>query len=433
VEKCASFGCVPDVLGSLVRCSGERFSMLCQKCGLQEAIVHLKTVVFRQTIHEHLCELCAGVRAPEDIRIDESIRRLIRLSRRQGYLSFDDVNEVLPDAAENPDKIDQVLSILQNLEVKILESTEIEERKEPGEQFVVPPGDILDEPVNMYLKQKDHAPLLTRKQEIEIFKRIEAEELKAQEALFQASAVGKYIAALGAKLAGGEEQFDRLVVARKNDTRDSYLRTLPKLVEITQKGEHTVAATWTKYVKCRSAPVREEIVAKLKRQEAALRSNFPEFCFKLKVYEDYLNLLAPEIDRIEELLAQLDRSNDVEMKRAWDADPKVIRADLRRIEITQRIGPSQLLAIVRQARVHVREVHKAKTELVEANLRIAISVAKKYMNRGRPFLDLILAGNRGLVEAVDKFDFRRGYRFSTFATAWIRQAINREIEKGNAA
>jgi len=175
-------------------------------------------------------------------RIDEKIRQLIRLSKEQGYLTFDDINEALPESIENQEEIDNVLSILQNLEIEILEPDQVEDYKQRQEEAEEEESrssqnDILDDPVRMYLKQMGQVPLLTREQEVEISKRIENAELKAQEALFQASAVGGYIAVLGAKLLNREERFDRIVIDKKIESRDAYFRTLPKLVESTQKSE----------------------------------------------------------------------------------------------------------------------------------------------------------------------------------------------------
>ena len=164
--------------------------------------------------------------------INEKIRQLIRLSKEQGYLTFDDINEALPESIENQEEIDNVLSILQNLEIEILEPDQVEDYKQRQEEAEEEESrssqnDILDDPVRMYLKQMGQVPLLTREQEVEISKRIENAELKAQEALFQASAVGGYIAVLGAKLLNREERFDRIVIDKKIESRDAYFGRSP--------------------------------------------------------------------------------------------------------------------------------------------------------------------------------------------------------------
>jgi RNA polymerase primary sigma factor len=364
--------------------------------------------------------------------INDKIRALIRLSKEQGYLTFDDINEALPDSVENQEEIDNVLSILQNLEIEILEPEQVEDFKarqvkEEEEETRTSQNDILDDPVRMYLKQMGQVPLLTREQEVEISKRIETAELKAQEVLFEAAIIGKYIAGLGAKLIDRSERFDRIVIDKKIESRDAYFKNLPKYVELTTKNEESVADSWDEYQKAKNDADRKKILSKHQKREAVLRTNFSKYFFKLKVYEEWLETLQPTLSEIEALLAQLDRAKHPKTKKDAAIDTKAINARLKQIESEWRIDPKRFVDVVRQTNVHIREAHQAKTEMVEANLRLVISIAKKYTNRGLSFLDLIQEGNMGLMKAVEKFEYRRGYKFSTYATWWIRQAITRSI------
>lgn len=365
-------------------------------------------------------------------KINEKIRHLISLSKEQGYLTVQNINAALPDKVSNPEEIENVITILENLEIDILDSQEIEHYKQrlhqsEQDQLKSSQADILDDPVRMYLKQMGQVPLLSRDEEVAISKRIEKAEQTAQDELFSVSFSAPFQLDIASKLLSREERFDRVIIDKKIDNREQYFAQLPEIYEKATKIYEKINSAWNSYISAQNEADKKRHHANFLKLESQLKPLLKNFYFKLKIFEEYLDTLLPDVQEIEDALDKLHIFEKSQSKRAKSIDTQSLDARLKELEQKYRLNPSEFVRIVRISRKAMREAHAAKTEMVEANLRLVISIAKKYTNRGLSFLDLIQEGNMGLMKAVEKFEYRRGYKFSTYATWWIRQAITRSI------
>jgi RNA polymerase primary sigma factor len=362
--------------------------------------------------------------------IAEKIKELVRLSQEQGHLTHSDLYEAFPGHTVTPEVLDEIHHKLRNLEVEIVDQAEVDRVRQPETDDEDPKGrlDILDDPVRMYLKQMGQVPLLTREQEVEISKRIEEADAAVKRAIYGFGFAGKEHIALAEKLLcePPKERFDRVIVDKKIEGRDKHLAALRRLIKQIRAIDQNVDVKYAEWQDARGEQVARKF-ASFQKHDQKLQRSLSKFFYKQKVVEE-MALVAENIrDKFRLSLILIDGWEKESPSPTQQAAIHSERRKLKALEDFVRLPCRDYLAGYEQLQIHAARALHAKTEMVEANLRLVISIAKKYTNRGLSFLDLIQEGNMGLMKAVEKFEYRRGYKFSTYATWWIRQAITRSI------
>jgi RNA polymerase primary sigma factor len=374
--------------------------------------------------------------SPQEYTIDSpdiqfKLRELIKLAKEQGHVSYDDLNDALPHDLISPDVVEEIILRLRNLEIDIIDASQVDRiRPLPSTSHansrVLPDldeknealrADTLDDPVRQYLKQMGQVPLLTREQEVEISIRIEKSEEQVQRLLNTFGFIADAYLDLARKLIDNEERTDRVVQDKQIESKERYLKGLLKLNTQVSDAHETAQAAWEKSRSAKQVSKKETAGDDFQKAYTAIQKALTKYYFKQKTVEEF-EILAKDL---------MDELTAAEARLAADPDDAEAHAEINSLECRTWLSAADFHKAYKEMRSHLRDADRAKQEMVEANLRLVISIAKKYTNRGMPFLDLIQEGNMGLMKAVDKFEYKRGYKFSTYATWWIRQAITRSI------
>lgn len=365
----------------------------------------------------------------------QKIDEMVSLAKEQGYITYEEINDILPLNFDSADQIDQVLIYLSGLDIQVLNQSEVERQRERKKEVKELEGlskrteGTPDDPVRMYLKEMGSVPLLSREEEVEISKRIEKAQVQIERIIMRFRYSVREAISIANFLIQGKERFDKTITEKEIVNKQEFFAILPKLCQLLKEEDQNLQTLLLQLEnggakKLDRNKVNEEIEKCRIRTQAYLRrlhcrhnitDDFGEVI--LRAYDRFLTLEK----EINELIPRAERNKFAAAKLS------AARRKLKKRELAAGRTLDDFKKDVRMLQRWMDKSQEAKREMVESNLRLVISIAKKYTNRGLSFLDLIQEGNMGLMKAVEKFEYRRGYKFSTYATWWIRQAVTRAI------
>ena len=365
----------------------------------------------------------------------QKIEELVAIAKEQGFITYEEINEILPMTFDSADQIDQVLIFLSGMDIQVLNQVEVERQKERKKEakelegLAKRPEGTSDDPVRMYLKEMGSVPLLTREEEVEISKRIEKAQIQIEKIIMRFRYSNREAISIANYLMTGKDRFDKIIAEKEVLDKQAYLALLPKLCNLLRKEDAVldnflIQLRDPKVKKLDKVKSAEDIEKCRIRTQAYLR----QMHCRHNIIEDFGEVILNAYDRflvlekeMQELMPRAEK-NKFAASKLMAVQRKLVKRELAAGRTLEEFKKD-----VRMLQRWMDKSQEAKREMVESNLRLVISIAKKYTNRGLSFLDLIQEGNMGLMKAVEKFEYRRGYKFSTYATWWIRQAVTRAI------
>ncbi|MBM3200911.1 MAG: RNA polymerase sigma factor [Chlamydiae bacterium] len=370
-----------------------------------------------------------------DPQHQQKIEEVVAIAKDQGFITYEEINDILPMSFDSAEQIDQILIFLSGMDIQIYNQAEVEkqkERKKEAKEIEAMPKRTdasADDPVRMYLKEMGSVPLLSREEEVEISKRIEKAQIQIEKIIMRFRYSSRETISIASHLIQGKERFDKIVAEKEIEDKQRFYDMCPKLVKLLQEEDlHLerllIALKKEDLSKVERVKIQEDIEKCRIRTQAYLR----RMHFRYSVIEDFGEVILTGYDRFLLLEKEIQELSPRAEKNRFAASKLIAsKRKLRKRELAAGRTLDEFKKDVRMLQRWMDKSQEAKREMVESNLRLVISIAKKYTNRGLSFLDLIQEGNMGLMKAVEKFEYRRGYKFSTYATWWIRQAVTRAI------